>query len=141
MSTVSTARSLRTIVALLLLLGGLVHLRLYLDGYREVPDIRLGRSFLLNAAASGAAAVAVVLWRNRLSLLAGAAVAAGTLGAFAVSRTDSGIFGFSEKGLQPSPEALVALVVEVLAVAVAAWLLLRSPADDASDERVGTSAL
>ncbi len=116
---------LRTVIAVLLLISGGIHLRLYHDGYRDVPDIRLGRSFLLDAIAAGLLAVAVMVWRNRLTLLAAAALSVGSLAAFALSRTDQGIFGFSESGLQPSPEATVALIAEMAALAVIVWLLVR----------------
>ncbi|RPI09295.1 MAG: hypothetical protein EHM63_04945, partial [Actinobacteria bacterium] len=43
---------LRYLGAVLLLIGGLVHLQLYFDGYRDFPNENLGRSFLLNAVAS-----------------------------------------------------------------------------------------
>jgi len=43
---------LRLVAAVAILIGGLVHLQLYLDGYRDFPDANLGRSFLLNVVAS-----------------------------------------------------------------------------------------
>ena len=45
----------RVVAALLVLGGGLVHLQLYNDGYKDFPNANLGRSFLLNVAASIAA--------------------------------------------------------------------------------------
>jgi hypothetical protein len=54
---------------------------------------------------------------------AGAALSVGTLIAFALSRT-TGLFGFSERGWQPSPQAGIGAVTEVLTVVlVAAWVL------------------
>jgi hypothetical protein len=61
----------RIVAAVLVLIGGYIHLKLYFDGYRDVPDANLGRSFLLNAAASLVVAAALVLWRNVWALVAG----------------------------------------------------------------------
>jgi hypothetical protein len=44
--------------------------------------------------------------------VAAATLAAGTLVAFALSRTPRGLFNFRERGLEPAPQALVALVAE-----------------------------
>ena len=55
--------------------------------------------------------------------IAGIVVAGGTLVAFAISRTDRGIFGLKEDGLNPSPEALIALIAEVGAIVLLAVLL------------------
>ena len=106
----SGQRALRYVAAALILVGGLVHLKLYDDGYKDVPDQNLGRSFLLNAAASVVIAVALVATRHLLVLLAGLVLVNGTLLAFALSR-GPGIFGFTETGWNPSPEAAIALVV------------------------------
>lgn len=124
----STTRLMRYGASALLLIGGWVHLKLYFDGYRDVPNANLGRSFLLNALASVVVAVAIAVRPERIVRLAGMAVAAGTLGAFAVSRTDQGIFGFTESGLNPSPWALIALVAELGAIGllVASLVLARN---------------
>jgi hypothetical protein len=56
--------------------------------------------------------------------LAAPALAAGTLAAFALTRTPGGLFNFRERGLQPAPQALIALLAEIGAlVAVGAWLV------------------
>lgn len=109
---------LRYFGAVLLLVGGLVHLQLYFDGYRDFPNENLGRSFLLNAAASVAVAALLFLRRDTLVRVAGVAIAAGTLVAFALSRTGDGIFRFTEYGLNPSPQASIALFAEIGAIAV-----------------------
>ncbi len=95
------AALLRYLAAALLLIGGLVHLKLYFDGYRDFPDENLGRSFLLNVVASVVVAIAVAVRRDMWVRIAGIVVAGGTLVAFAVSRTDRGIFGLKEDGLEP----------------------------------------
>jgi plastocyanin len=112
--------AVRCAAAVAVLVGGLVHLQLYFRGYRSLPDANLGRSFLLNAVASAAVAVALVARTGIVTRLAGVAVSAGTLAAFALSRTGHGVFGLREHGLQPSPQAAVALVAEVAALALLA---------------------
>ncbi len=118
----SGQRALRYVAAALILVGGLVHLKLYDDGYKDVPDQNLGRSFLLNAAASVVIAVALVATRHLLVLLAGLVLVNGTLLAFALSR-GPGIFGFTETGWNPSPEAAIALVCEIAAAVLLLVLL------------------
>lgn len=111
------------VAALLVLASGLIHLRLYFDGYRDVPDANLGRSFLLNAAAALVVAVLLFVWRNPLALVAGLLLVNATLVGFGLSRTGRGIFGFTESGFQPSPEAVLSLIVEVGAAVVLLGLL------------------
>jgi hypothetical protein len=121
----------RVLAAVLVLIGGYIHLKLYFDGYRDIPDANLGRSFLLNAAAAVAVAVALVVWRNVWSLVAGLILVNATLVGFGLSRTSRGIFGFTESGFQPSPEAAISLIVEIGAAVVLIALLfleLREPA-------------
>jgi plastocyanin len=119
-STLSVATVYRLSAAVALLAGGLVHLQLYFDGYRSLPDPNLGRSFIANGVASVVVAAALLVRRDALLRLAGIGVALGTLGAFALSRTDRGIFGLRETGLHPSPQALIALIAEVAAIAALA---------------------
>jgi plastocyanin len=111
----------RLSAAIALLTGGLVHLQLYFDGYRSFPDANLGRSFIANGVASAVIAAALLVRRDALLRLAGIGVALGTLGAFAMSRTGDGVFGLRETGLDPSPQALIAMVAEIAAVAALAF--------------------
>jgi hypothetical protein len=113
----------RVVAALLVLAGGAIHLKLYFDGYRDVPNANLGRSFLLNFAASVVVAILLVVWRNPLALVSGLVLVDATLIAFGLSRTSRGIFGFTESGFNPSPEAVLALVVEIAAAALLIVLL------------------
>lgn len=126
------ARPLRITAAGALLVGGLVHLQLYFDGYRSIDTI--GPSFLLNAIASGAVAAAVAVRKERLVRLAGIGVAAGTLVAFALSRRGDGLFDFREQGLAPSPQAVLALVVEIVAI-VALAVSFAPSIEDGSEPR------
>ena len=111
---------LRFVGALAILVGGLVHLQLYFrGGYRSFPNANLGRSFLLNGVASVLVAAALLVRRDVIVRIAGIAVSVGTLIAFYLTRrTETGIFGFTEEGLVPSPQAALALIVELVAVAV-----------------------
>ncbi len=125
---VTSARHSATVAQLVaaaaLLVGGLVHLQLYLDGYRSLPDPNLGRSFVLNGVASVVVAAALVLRRDKLIRLAGLGIILGTLTAFTMSRRGDGVFGLRESGLEPSPQALIALAAELVAlVALAATFL------------------
>jgi hypothetical protein len=115
--------------------GGYVHFCLYRHGYRTIPKI--GVAFGLQVVTSAVVVVALLLGPHRLARvahvtdqlagtltgLAAAALAAGTLVAFALTRTPGGLFHFEERGLQPAPQALIALVAEAGAFAVVgAWL-------------------
>lgn len=115
-STAGVGTVARLGAAAAMVVGGLVHLQLYVDGYRNLPDANLGRSFVLNGVASLVLGAALVWRRDAIVRLAGIAVVGGTLVAFAMSRTGDGVFGLRENGLEPSPHALIALVAELLAL-------------------------
>jgi len=125
----------RWVAAALILGGGAIHLKLYFDTYRDFPNANLGRSFLLNAAASLVVAILLVVWRHPLALVAGLVLVDATLFGFALSRTSTGIFGFTETGFKPSPEAVLSLVFEIGAAVLLLVLLVlelrRAPADAA----------
>lgn len=123
-NTLNVATVTRLSAAIALLVGGLVHLQLYFDGYRHLPDPNLGRSFIANGVASVIVAAALLVRRDALLRLAGIGVAVGTLGAFAMSRRGDGIFGLRETGLNPSPQALIALIAEVAAIVALAYSFL-----------------
>jgi hypothetical protein len=103
-----------------LAISGLIHAQLYLHGYRMLPGV--GPTFLLQA--SGALAVALLLALNTAAVLrlASAGLAAGALVGFIASRT-IGVFGFVEYGLQPEPQALLSIVVEIAALSLLAVAL------------------
>jgi plastocyanin len=120
-------RPLRIAAAIALLIGGLVHLQLYFKGYRSIDKI--GPSFLLNAIASGVVAAALAARRDWFVRLAGVGVAVGTIGAFIISRQGDGLFDFRERGFEPSPQATIALVVEIAATVLLAASFLPAVAD------------
>jgi plastocyanin len=111
----------RLVAAAAVLVGGLVHLQLYYDGYRNAGDApNFGRSFLLNAVASVVLAVALLFRREVLVRLAAAGLLLGTLVAFILTRSDVEVLGFTETGLNPSPQAAIALVAEIVGLAALA---------------------
>ena len=84
---------LRILIAAAVLVSAYVHLKLWLDGFRDIDKI--GPAFMLNAVAGAVIAVAVLLWRHWLPLLLAAGFGASTLGAFIISAT-VGLFGVHE---------------------------------------------
>ena len=104
--------------------SGYVHAKLYVDGYRSIPHI--GPMFLLQAAVSFAVA-ALLLFAGPLILrLAAAGTALGALGGFILSRT-VGIWGFTERGFQPRPDAVLSVLAEITTsgLLTAWWIYLR----------------
>jgi len=105
--------------AVCLAASGYLHAELYVHGYRAIPVI--GPSFLLQASGSFAVAVLLLVGGPVILRLGAAALAAGALFGFVLSRTN-GLFGFVERGLDPAPQALLSLLTEV-----AVLLLLAMP--------------
>jgi hypothetical protein len=101
----------RGLTAVATAVTGYVHANLYVDGgYRVIPTI--GPSFLLLSSGAFAIAVLLLIGSSPVLRLGAAAIAAGALGGFVMSRT-AGVFGFTERGLQPAPQALVSLISEL----------------------------
>jgi hypothetical protein len=109
---------MRIVVAAGVLISGIVHLKLWLEGFRDIAVI--GPSFLLNAVAGGVIAVLVLAWRHWLPLFLAVGFGASTLGAFVISAT-VGLFGVHERWTGGA--VLTAAVSEVVAVVVGllAW--------------------
>jgi hypothetical protein len=120
--TLTPVTLVRIGTALCLAASGYLHAQLYTHGYRTIPGI--GPAFLFQASSSIAVALLLLVSTSlilSLARLAAAALAAGALGGFALSRT-VGVFGFVERGLNPTPQALISVLVEV-----ATLLLLAIP--------------
>ncbi|BBX48243.1 hypothetical protein GCM10009641_07120 [Mycobacterium cookii] len=114
-------------IAVALIVSGISHAYLYVHGYQHIPTI--GTAFLLQASVSFSLALLILIGGPGWLWWAGAAVAGGALAAFAMSRT-VGIFGFSERGFQPSPHAAISVVAELVTVGlVAAYLVGQRRAD------------
>jgi hypothetical protein len=107
-------------LALSLTVSAASHAYLYVHGYRHIPTI--GTAFLIQASLSFAIALLILIGGPGWLRWAGAALAAGSLVAFVLSRT-VGLSGFSERGWEPTPYAAVSVVAEVLTVAVWARVL------------------
>jgi hypothetical protein len=101
----------RLLAAALLLAGGAVHLDLWRGGYEGIPYI--GPLFAANVVASALVALAVLVRFNPVVVVAGIALATGSLVALLLSRT-VGLLGFMEAGW--SPDALRTIAAEVGAV-------------------------
>jgi hypothetical protein len=98
------------------------HAYLYIHAYRHIPTI--GIAFLVQASVSFALALLIGVGGPGWLHWAAAAVACGSLVAFALSRT-IGLFGFSETGWEPSPHAAISVGAEVLTVLLWASALVR----------------
>jgi len=121
---------IRLAVAATVAESGYVHAKLYIDGYRFISHI--GPMFLLQAAVSFALATLLLFASPLVLRLAAAGTALGALGGFLLSRT-VGILGFTERGFQPHPDALLSVLSEIatLALLAALWLYLRRHRDSA----------
>jgi len=134
-ATVAVARRAGWLLvgAAVVLVSGYVHFRLYFHGgYRgiapeEFAGLTISRAFAVNAIVGFLVAWALVISVRvpRLSgpaALVGVLFAAGTLGAYALSRT-VGLLGFDEHST--TTDGAVAALAEVVAlVALGGWLLL-----------------
>ena len=115
--------AVRAAVGVLLAVSGVIHAYLYIDGgYRYIPTV--GTGFLWQAAIFCTLAVLIVLGGPEWLSWAGAVLSAGALIAFALSRT-VGLFGFTERGWNPSPYALLSVLAEALTVVLVAAAVLR----------------
>ena len=115
--------AVRAVVSLLLAVSGVIHAYLYIDGgYRDIPTV--GPGFLWQASIFCTLAVLILLGAPEWFSWAGAVLSAGALTAFALSRT-VGLFGFTERGWNPTPYALLSVLAEALTVALVAAAVLR----------------
>ena len=104
--------ALRIGIGVTLAISGLIHAQLY-HGYRYLPTI--GPAFLVQASVFVALAVLIAVGAPRWLIWIAGLAAVGSLVAFALSRT-VGLFGFTEQGWEPAPQALVSVIAEVLTV-------------------------
>ena len=118
-----TNLALRTAISATVAVSGVVHAYLYIHGYRDIPAV--GPAFLVQGSVFCAVAVLMLSGGPAWLQLVAAIGAAGSLVAFALSRT-VGLFGFTETGWQPSPYAAITVIAEVLTVVVVAVSVLSS---------------
>ena len=107
---------LRVAGAGLLAATAVIHLDLYLTGYRTIPTI--GWLFLLQVIAAFVLAVAVLAWGGRVVDAAGAGFAVATLGGYLLS-VWVGLFGFTEVR---TTAGITAGIIEIAAFATLATL-------------------
>jgi hypothetical protein len=118
---VTGTRLLRLAGAVLVLVGGAVHLQLLVDGY---GTDRIAVAFALNGAAAAIVGGYLVLRPDVLGALAGVALSVGSFVALVLARTGDGLLGFREQGLEPMPQLAVAVAAEALGAAVLVALAL-----------------
>jgi len=87
-------RLLTSLTALAVLVSAYVHLKLWLDGFRDLDKI--GPAFMANAIGGVVIAVLLVVWRHWLPPLLAVGFGLSTLGAFIISAT-WGLFGLNEQ--------------------------------------------
>jgi hypothetical protein len=119
-------------IAVSVAVSGVSHAYLFVHGYRYIPAV--GPAFLLQASVFLAVAVLLAIGGPAWLRWAAAAMSAGSLVAFALSRT-VGLFGFVERGWRPAPQAAVSVAAEILAVTLWALWAFRKYA---AGERAGT---
>jgi hypothetical protein len=106
-----------------IVVSALIHLHLWMNGYRRLPTI--GPLFLAQVIAGGVIAVFVLLMRNVLAAVIGFGFVASTLAGFLIS-INVGLFGFQDSF--SAPDAHMAFIVEIVAMVlllVAPFLSLR----------------
>jgi hypothetical protein len=113
----------RGAAAVLLIVIGVVHLHLWLDGYRHLNTI--GPLFLLDVVAAALLAAVVAVRLNVLVAMAAASFAAGTLGANVLSLLlPNGLFEFKEGGVSYAGGFAIASEMGVV-VLLGTWTYLR----------------
>ncbi|MEU4191833.1 hypothetical protein AB0E69_08045 [Kribbella sp. NPDC026611] len=100
-------------VAVCLGVVGFIHAQLYARSYHAIPYI--GTSFRWDAAASFAVALLLLAGNAAVIRLLAVGLCLSGLGGFLGSRT-IGLFGFTERGWQPAPQALLSVIAWVLAL-------------------------
>jgi len=117
---------LRIVGAVAALVAGYAHIKLYNDGYKDIPVGNIGKQFLLNAIGALLIALGLVLPLiiKQLPRWVWMAAAAGgivwgiiSVAAFFIARTDGGWFNFQDQpGFHPSPEAQLSVFSEIIVV-------------------------
>ncbi len=121
----------RIVTAVAALVSAYVHLKLWLDGMRDVDVI--GPAFLFNAVAGLVIAVLLLTWRHWVPGFLAAGFGASTLGAFILSAT-VGLFDVHEQwtgGYQLTAAAAeVVCIIGGLLVLREAWLVHQTSTAD-----------
>ena len=117
------AVAIRLAISASLAVSGVIHAYLYVNGYRDIPTI--GPGFLWQAIVFCVLALLILAGGPDWLRWVAGVLSAGALVAFALSRT-VGLFGFAERGWNPSPQAAVSAIAEVLTVVFVAASVLSS---------------
>lgn len=126
----------RVAISASLAISGIIHADLYIDGYRDIPTV--GPAFLFQASAFCALAALILVDAPRWLSWVGAALSVGTLIAFALSRT-VGLFGFTESGWDPAPQAALSAITEALTVVLVGAAVLLSAKQIKAYEKRGSA--
>jgi hypothetical protein len=111
---------MRIVAAAAVLVSAAVHLKVWVDGYRDLNVI--GPMFLLNVAAGVVIAILLLTWRHWMPLFLAAGFGAATLAAFITAAT-VGLFGVHE--IWFSTTGNLANASEIVALVVGLWQLRR----------------
>lgn len=143
-------RPIRLIAALSALIAGYAHVKLYADGYKDIPIANIGLQFLLNALTAVVIAVGLIapMFTDRLpsvvtrfTPLLGLGWASMSLFAFWRSRTSGGWMGFNDgPGLNPAPEAALSVFPEIIVLVACIALVISSRRQFAVSDTALTSA-
>lgn len=132
--------ALRAGLATTLVVSGVDHAYLYIDGYRNIDVVGFG--FLAQASVFCAIAVLILAGGPDWLIWAAGLFSLGALGAFALSRT-VGLFGFVEEGWEPAPHPAISVAAQVGTVALyLVWVtrrrkVVRPPSHTISGSVVG----
>jgi hypothetical protein len=111
---------MRVLAAVAVLVSAAVHLKIWVDGYRDLDVI--GPLFMVNVVAGVVIAALLMVWRHWLPLFLAVGFGAATLVAFVTAAT-VGLFGLHE--IWVSTTGITAGVAEIVALLAALWELQR----------------
>ena len=123
---------LRVAISASLAVSGVVHAYLYTNGYRDIPTV--GPAFLAQGSVFCALALLILVGGPAWLQVVAAVGAAGSLVAFALSRT-IGLFGFIETGWRPSPYTWLSVVAEVMTILLVGTAFIRRRARSSERRR------
>lgn len=110
---------MRILAALAVVVSAYVHLKLWMDGFRDLDKI--GPAFMLNAVGGLVIAIMLVAWRHWIPPLLAVGFGLSTLGAFTIS-TIWGLFGLEQSWV--GWDVWTAAAAELVAIAAGAVVLL-----------------
>lgn len=124
-----TAWLARAVLAVCVVVSGVVHYKLYLNGQRNIPVI--GPAFLVNAVAGVVIGVLLLTWRSWFPLFLAFGFGLVTLAAFVVATSPLGLFGARAHWSGWAEWTCAITEAVAVVVGVAALLAERRPASRA----------